>query len=237
MTRYFITAWCDRPFFAQCEVDAGTPEEALAQAREAIHNAPAEECDDDHPWDEWRVDTTENDGVLMLLDTPARLRAAALGLLRACRMVVDRREHGDLGEAARACRDAVAEATDVTPTEARKPILIEVRGGVVQEVRNVPPGVEYQIVDHDDREEPEVPVPPVPAPLPPDPEGMNEARSTWAAQAIDAFRDATGTDEEDALSDLLADLMHFADRRHHDFDAALLRARDHYEAETLPEGG
>ena len=238
MTRYFITAWCDRPFFTQCEVDADTPEQALLQAREAIHDAPAEECDDDHPWDEWRVDTAETDGVLLHLDAPARLRAAALGLLRACRMVVERWEHGDLGEAARACRDAVAEATDVTPTEARKPIVIEVRGGVVQEVRNLPPEFQYQIVDHDDREEePEDLTPPVPSPLPPDPEGMNEARSTWAAQAIDTFREATGTDEEDALCDLLADMMHWADRRHHDFDAALLRAHDHYEAETLPESG
>jgi hypothetical protein len=237
MTRYFITAWCDRPFFAQCEVDADTPEQALHRARKAIHDAPAEECDDDYPWDEWRVDTAKTDGVLMHLDAPARLRAAAALLLRACRMLVDRWEHGDLSEAARACRDAVTEATLVAPTEARKPIVIEVRGGVVQEVRNVPPGVEYQIVDYDDREEPEIPVPPVPSPLPPDPEGMNEARSGWAAQAIDAFREATGTDEQDALGDLLVDMMHWADRRHHDFDAALLRARDHYEAETLPEGG
>ena len=238
MTRYFITAWCDRPFFAQCEVDADTAEQALAQARKAIHDAPAEECDDNYPWDEWRVDTAETDGVLVQRDARARLRAAAADLLHACRLVVDRWEHGDLAEAARACRDAVAEATLVASAEARQPIVIEVRGGVVQEVQNVPPGVEYQIVDHDDREEePEAPVPSVPHPLPPDPERINEARSNWAARAIDAFREATGTDEEDALSDLLADLMHWTDRRHHDFDTALLRARDHYEAETLPEGG
>jgi hypothetical protein len=85
MTRYFITAWCDRPFFAQCEVDADTPEEALAKARAAIHDAPAEECDDDYPWDEWRVDTAETDGVLLQRDAPARLRAAAGNLLRGLR--------------------------------------------------------------------------------------------------------------------------------------------------------
>jgi hypothetical protein len=34
-------------------------------------------------------------------------------------------------------------------TCATKPIVIEVRGGVVQEVRNVPHGIEYEIVDHD----------------------------------------------------------------------------------------
>jgi hypothetical protein len=51
-----------------------------------------------------------------------------------------------------ALRAAIAEATGNAPPEPRKPIVIEVRGGVVQEVRNVPPGYEYEIVDHDDRE-------------------------------------------------------------------------------------
>jgi enoyl-CoA hydratase/carnithine racemase len=40
----------------------------------------------------------------------ARLIAAAPSLLAACQMVVDRWERGDLAEAARACRDALAEA-------------------------------------------------------------------------------------------------------------------------------
>ena len=47
-----------------------------------------------------------------------------------------------------------------------------------------------------------------------------------------AFREATGTDAEDALSDLLADLMHWADRSDYDFEAALLRGRGHYGTET-----
>ena len=71
-----------------------------------------------------------------------------------------------------------------------------------------------------------------PAPLPPDPDGMNFDRASWADQAISAFRGATGTDREDALSDLLADLMHWADRAGYGFDEALDRARAHYEAET-----
>lgn len=41
-----------------------------------------------------------------------RLIAAAPELLAACRMVIDRWEHGDLAEAARACSAAVAGATD-----------------------------------------------------------------------------------------------------------------------------
>ncbi len=158
MTRYFITAWCDRPFFAQCDVEANTPEEALARAREAIHDAPAEECDNDYSCDEWRVDTAEQDGVLLQLHGRARLKATADNLLLACRMVVERWEHGNLAEAARACRDAVAEATGSVPTGPGKPILIEVCGGVVQEVSNIPPGLVYEIVDHDDRDEEETEV-------------------------------------------------------------------------------
>jgi hypothetical protein len=148
--RYFITAWCDRPFYAQCEVDANTPEEALAKAREAIHDAPADACDDGYLWDEWRVDTAETDGVLLRLDGRAKLRAAAENLLLACRMVVERWENGNLAEAARACELAVAEATDEPSTEPRKPIVIEVRGGIVQEVSNVPVGYEYVVKDYDD---------------------------------------------------------------------------------------
>ena len=77
--------------------------------------------------------------------------------------------------------------------------------------------------------------------LPPDPEGMNGCRAEWAGQAIAAFTLATGTDREDALADLLADLMHWADRNGVSFADELGRARNHYGAETLggperPEG-
>jgi hypothetical protein len=71
--------------------------------------------------------------------------------------------------------------------------------------------------------------------LPPDPENMNDARAHWALAALHAFHTATGVDEEDALPDLLCDLMHLADRKGWDFDPELERARMHYEAETLPE--
>ena len=64
---------------------------------------------------------------------------------------------------------------------------------------------------------------------------MNENRATWAGSAIARFMLVTGTDQEDALSDLLADLHHWADRNNYDFAAALDRARGHYSAETLGE--
>jgi hypothetical protein len=69
--------------------------------------------------------------------------------------------------------------------------------------------------------------------LPPDPEGMNDRRATWAAGAVAGFRSATGTDEEDAVCDLLADLMHWCDRSGQGFGRELARATDHYQAETL----
>jgi len=71
--------------------------------------------------------------------------------------------------------------------------------------------------------------------LPPDPDGKNDDRAAWAGSAVGAFVQVTGTDQEDALGDLLADLMHWSDRNNYDFGAALDRARWHYEAETAEE--
>lgn len=69
-------------------------------------------------------------------------------------------------------------------------------------------------------------------PLPPDPEGLNDDRSSWAGIAIAAFMAATNTEPENALSDLLCDLMHWADRRGECFDSRLEHARHHYAEET-----
>jgi hypothetical protein len=107
-------------------------------SREAIHDAPAEACDNGYPWDEWRVDTAEDEGVLLQMDGPASIRAASAKLLQACQLVVDRWEHGDLAEAARDCQEAIAQATGHASLEPRNPIIIEVRGGVVQEVLSEP---------------------------------------------------------------------------------------------------
>ena len=75
-------------------------------------------------------------------------------------------------------------------------------------------------------------------PLPPDPENMNDKRAQWAAAALREFGRITGTDDEDALGDLLCDLMHWCDRNDMDFEAALWRARCHYEAESMsPDTG
>ena len=72
--------------------------------------------------------------------------------------------------------------------------------------------------------------------LPPDPDAMNDRRAAWADRAITAFRAETGADHDDALCDLLADLMHWADRHDYSFAAHLDRAQFHYRAETAQEG-
>lgn len=61
----------------------------------------------------------------------------------------------------------------------------------------------------------------------------NRDRADWAAEALRQFQDTTGTDYEDALPDLLCDLMHWSDRENNNFQASLDRARQHYEAELL----
>jgi len=57
-------------------------------------------------------------------------------------------------------------------------------------------------------------------------------RSLWVVTAIHEFLQLTYTDQEDALCDLLADLMHWCDEHQFDFDNELRRARGHYEAEV-----
>lgn len=69
----------------------------------------------------------------------------------------------------------------------------------------------------------------------PDPDGMNDIRAEWAGISLIAFQTTTGTDECDALADLLCDLMHWADRNGQDFEAMLERAKNNYEAETMEE--
>lgn len=72
--------------------------------------------------------------------------------------------------------------------------------------------------------------------VPPDPEGMNDVRAAWACVALRAFMDVCRRDVDDALGDLLCDLMHLADcDAGLGFERALQTARMHYEAETAGE--
>jgi len=71
-----------------------------------------------------------------------------------------------------------------------------------------------------------------PTNLPADPEQQNDARAKWAQRALDAFQRDTGTDDSDAIADLLCDLMHLCDRNGTCFDVELDRARMYYRDET-----
>lgn len=68
--------------------------------------------------------------------------------------------------------------------------------------------------------------------LPPDPDGQNDERAAWAHTALLAFQNETGTDDEDLLADLLADLLHWCDRHGYSFEDELHRARGMYHDET-----
>jgi hypothetical protein len=63
----------------------------------------------------------------------------------------------------------------------------------------------------------------------------NRERADWANDALEAFMETTGCDVEDALADLLCDLMHWADRHDQDFSEECRRAIGHYEAEVEDE--
>lgn len=71
--------------------------------------------------------------------------------------------------------------------------------------------------------------------LPPDPDGQNDDRAEWAGKALTLFQHITGTDREDAVCDILVDMMHYCDRAGFDFASELRRAQQHYKAETSKE--
>jgi hypothetical protein len=65
-------------------------------------------------------------------------------------------------------------------------------------------------------------------------EDMNASRVRWADMLLEEFQSLTGSDLEDAVSDLLADLMHWCDQSGQNFEKELCRAQTHYKAETAP---
>ena len=73
--------------------------------------------------------------------------------------------------------------------------------------------------------------------LPPDPEGMNDHRASVAKELVRAFCKACQVDRQDAVADLLCNMMHLCDRDHRlgGFDAGLIRAYRHYRAETATD--
>jgi len=63
----------------------------------------------------------------------------------------------------------------------------------------------------------------------------NEQRAEHANRAIMVYEQTTQVEREDALKDLLASAMHWADEQGQDFEEALRVARMHYESEVLEE--
>lgn len=61
----------------------------------------------------------------------------------------------------------------------------------------------------------------------------NQRRAARASIALAAYRTATRTHPDDALCDLLADLMHWASQNGFDFMADYDMARCHFDAELL----
>ena len=72
-----------------------------------------------------------------------------------------------------------------------------------------------------------------PGVIPPDPDNQNDDRADWAGQCIELFQKITRCDEEDAVHDLITDLVHWCDRQGTvDFNDELNHAAAMYNEET-----
>lgn len=67
------------------------------------------------------------------------------------------------------------------------------------------------------------------------PEFTNKDRAAAALVVIEAFMKETGTDREDAISDLISDLCHLSDQDGVGATADVARGLEHYYAETHDE--
>lgn len=59
----------------------------------------------------------------------------------------------------------------------------------------------------------------------------NDDRADWAEMALKTFRAHTGAEDEEAIADLVCDLLHLAARRGQDVDTVLFRAKYNFDAE------
>lgn len=65
----------------------------------------------------------------------------------------------------------------------------------------------------------------------------NEDRAGFGEEAVQAFIAVCSTDEEDAVADLICDLLHFAAQRGDDALKTARRGISNYVAETLDDDG
>ncbi|HEY7330700.1 MAG TPA: hypothetical protein VH592_23875 [Gemmataceae bacterium] len=76
---YMINAWCLRPFIATIDINADTPQEAIAIVRGQLGTLldTAEECNGNYPWDQFAAYGDNGNELLRVLDESARLHEAA----------------------------------------------------------------------------------------------------------------------------------------------------------------
>jgi len=67
------------------------------------------------------------------------------------------------------------------------------------------------------------------------PDTNNEVRAWWAARCVREFMTMTGVDPEDAIGDLVANLMHLARLTDQDPELQLMRGQAHFYAEEKEE--
>lgn len=152
-------------------------------------------------------------------------------------------------------RTVIAEVTADASPEPRKPIVIEVQGGVVQGVLNAPPGYQYEIKDYDSLDAAEEAAGRQQSPLDkwleksdmPQETGMSEPtnrdRARWAGDALAVFTDETFSgdhpdtmhrgDLECAIADLICDLLHLAHEKGFDPQVILEQGNAHFKTELL----
>jgi hypothetical protein len=91
---YLIHAWCLRPFITCIEVEARSPEQAIALARNEQDKLldAAEECARDYPWDEFAAYDESGNELLHHVDAERCVRNAAPDLLESLTSLVDAAE-------------------------------------------------------------------------------------------------------------------------------------------------
>jgi hypothetical protein len=136
---YMIHAWCLRPFITTIDVEADTPQEAIALARGKHHALvdAAEECSSGYPWDEFTAYDDAGNELRYEFDDPGCLRLAAphlreaLGWLATAAEDLDAAidrvtdefsiERQELQSACSNARVALAKSTREQPSNERKP--------------------------------------------------------------------------------------------------------------------
>lgn len=88
-TTYHILARCLRPFLAWIDIEADTPQEAIAKVDRQDPGLIASAQDSESwPWDEFTAYNRDGKELLHALDPDARLREAAPALLEALQAVL-----------------------------------------------------------------------------------------------------------------------------------------------------